>query len=76
MVKRKIPTPCRESNPPNIHHVAQCCTTELSRLPHALRSGSLVTSKYFKLPGNRFLSCLIEEEGIRGVSGIVKMDEE
>jgi hypothetical protein len=30
VVKRKIPSPCRDSNHPIIHPVAQRCTTELS----------------------------------------------
>jgi hypothetical protein len=32
VVKRKIPSPCRDSNIPIIQSVAQRCTTELSRL--------------------------------------------
>jgi hypothetical protein len=32
VVKRKIPRPCRDSNPPIIQLVAQRYTTELSRL--------------------------------------------
>jgi hypothetical protein len=30
VVKRRIPSPCWDSNPPIIQPVAQCCTTELS----------------------------------------------
>jgi hypothetical protein len=33
VVKRNIPSPCRDSNPPIIKPVAQPYTTELSRLP-------------------------------------------
>jgi hypothetical protein len=33
VVKRKIPSPCRDSNPPIIEPVAQRYTTELTRLP-------------------------------------------
>jgi hypothetical protein len=32
VVKRKIPIPCRDSNPPIIQPIAQQYTTELSRL--------------------------------------------
>jgi hypothetical protein len=32
VVKRKILSPCRQSNPPIIQPVTQRCTTELSRL--------------------------------------------
>jgi hypothetical protein len=33
MENRKIPSPCRDSNPPIIHPIGQRYTTELSRLP-------------------------------------------
>jgi hypothetical protein len=33
MVKRKIPSPCRDSNPSIIQPIAQRYTAELSQLP-------------------------------------------
>jgi hypothetical protein len=45
VVKRKIPSPCRDSNPPIIQPVAQRYTTELCRLPEDQRDAVKMTSR-------------------------------
>jgi hypothetical protein len=46
VMKRKIPSPCRDSNPPIIYPVAQRYTAELFRLLHNLGNLKHITVKF------------------------------
>jgi hypothetical protein len=56
VLMRKFPSPCRDSNSPIIHSVAQCYTTELSQLPTGALCGCLTAS--LRLLQNRRLKII------------------